>query len=193
MTPELMKACQPHGAYPSPFPLATCPRKLFAEGMWLTYIDIVTDTHWGASPDLITWNTMVLKLKLAKLERQNPQEWKMTASVSMQGWKVGNKQPLFSQTSPGSRRGYATFVVEEELGAVSRDVSNLPTNRLDFRSQTSTADLPTGYKREYTTAVQLTTLGSDLMARFGTCVKGQLKLWQSHLTKPDLLASGIAC
>ena len=47
-----------------PVLVPTCPKKLFAQGPRLKYVDIVTDTLHASSSDLITWNTLVMmKLK----------------------------------------------------------------------------------------------------------------------------------
>ena len=43
-----------------PVLVPTCPRKLFAQGPRLKYVDIVTDTQHASSSDLITWNTLVM-------------------------------------------------------------------------------------------------------------------------------------
>ena len=43
-----------------PLLIPTCPRKLFAQGVRLKYVDIATDTLQASSSDLITWNTLAM-------------------------------------------------------------------------------------------------------------------------------------
>ena len=56
-----------------PVIVPTCPRKMFAQGPRLKFVDIVTDTLHASSSDLITWNTLVL-VKLRWFS-EIPREW----------------------------------------------------------------------------------------------------------------------
>ena len=69
-----------------PVLVPTCPRKLFAQGPRLKYVDIVTDTLHASSSDLITWNTLVL-LKL-KWFNEIPRQWLAIATHSLEAWKA---------------------------------------------------------------------------------------------------------
>ena len=131
---------------PAMWGLLTCPRKLFAERTWLTYVDMLIDMQWAISRDIITWNAKVLKWM--NLGQHIRAECIMTTNLShsrvedslisyhCSGLKI-------REAMPGCPQSAATFVDEAVVGPVSRDLADLPTTALGFRGDTLTADLPT--------------------------------------------------
>ena len=85
-----------------PVLVPTCPRKMFAQGPRLKYVDIVTDTLHASSSDLITWNTLAL-LKL-RWFNEIPREWLAIATHSLKAWEARDQ---LSQFHDDNRRGYA--------------------------------------------------------------------------------------
>ena len=85
-----------------PVIVPTCPRKMFAGGPRLKYVDIVTDTLHASSSDLIVWNTLVL-IKLRWIS-EIPKEWVDITYNSLEAWS--NRDQL-SPFHNDNRRGYA--------------------------------------------------------------------------------------
>ena len=85
-----------------PVLVPTCPRKMFAQGPRLKYVDIVTDTLHASSSDLIVWNSLVM-MKL-KWISNIPKEWVDITYSSLNTW---DDRDQLSSFRDDNRRGYA--------------------------------------------------------------------------------------
>ena len=128
-----------------PVLVPTCPRKMFAQGPRLKYVDIVTDTLHASSSDLITWNTLVL-LKL-KWFNEIPRQWLAIATHSLEAWKARDQ---LSQFHDDNRRGYArvTPVALSHIGIPGSNIlqaDEFPINGLGVYDDFEVCDRFSGY------------------------------------------------
>ena len=128
-----------------PVLVPTCPKKMFAQGPRLKYVDIVTDTLHASSSDLITWNTLVM-MKL-KWWDGIPRQWIDITINSLQAWEARDQ---LSQFHADTRRGYArvTPVALSHLGvpgSKTLPVNEFPQNGLGVYDDYETCDKFTGY------------------------------------------------
>ena len=128
-----------------PVLVPTCPRKMFAQGPRLKYVDIVTDTLHASSSDLITWNTLVL-LKL-KWFNEIPRQWLAIATHSLEAWKARDQ---LSQFHDDNRRGYArvTPVALSHIGIPDSNIlqaDEFPTDGLGMYDDFEVCDRFSGY------------------------------------------------
>ena len=102
-----------------PVIVPTCPKKLFSQGPRHKYVDIVTDTIHASSPDLITWNTLVMiKLKWISII---PRQWLEITTQSLEAWKLRDEKSPFL---PDNRRGLArvTLVALSKVGVPNTEI-----------------------------------------------------------------------
>ena len=128
-----------------PVLVPTCPRKMFAQGPRLEYIDIVTDTLHASSSDLITWNTLAL-LKL-RWFNEIPREWLAIATHSLKAWEARDQ---LSQFHDDNRRGYArvTPVALSHIGIPESNIlqaDEFPTHGLGIYDDFEVCDRFSGY------------------------------------------------
>ena len=77
-------------------------RVIFAEGVRLKYVNLVTDSMWATSPDSITWKTLVAVL----LRYDVPRSWYCVTNVTLPERESRDQEQPFKETS---RRGFARF------------------------------------------------------------------------------------
>jgi len=128
-----------------PVLVPTCPRKLFAQGPRLKYVDIVTDTQHASSSDLITWNTLVM-MKLRWLN-EIPRKWVDITVNSLEAW---NARDQLSQFHADTRRGYArvTPIAFSHVGvpdSCTLPVDEFPKEGLGVYDDYETCDKFSGY------------------------------------------------
>ena len=92
-----LRAHEPIGSlWGFPLLIPTCLRKLFAQGVRLKYVDVMSGTLRASSSDLITWNTpAMISCGMTGL---------LKTAMSMAAW---DERDLLSPFRQASRRGYA--------------------------------------------------------------------------------------
>ena len=128
-----------------PVLVPTCPKKMFAQGPRLKYVDIVTDTLHASSSDLITWNTLVM-MKLRWIE-ELPRAWIDITTNSLETWSARDQLSPFRADN---RRGYArvTPIAMSNVGMPGthvHPVDECPTHGLGIYDDYETSEEFNGY------------------------------------------------